>query len=45
MMSDGSEVKVVIIQAELGPNGSILGVRYFDGGNGICNLDEVRIQY
>ena len=40
----GPEVKVVIIQAENSPSGPILGVRYFDGGNGICTLDEVRIE-
>ena len=42
LMKDGTEIKVAIIQAELGPDGPILGVRYFDGGNGICRLDEVR---
>ena len=43
-MEDGREVTVVIIQAELGPSGPILGVRYLEGGNGVCNLSEVRFE-
>ena len=44
VMEDGTESKVVIIQAECSPSGPILGVRYFDGGNGICSLSEVRFE-
>ena len=43
-MGDGTEVKVVIVQAEHSPNGPILGVRYFEGGNGVCSLREVRFE-
>ena len=43
-MDDGTEVKVVIVQAEHSPNGPILGVRYFEGGNGVCSLLEVHFE-
>lgn len=31
----------VIIQAEKVNEDSIIGVRYFEGGNGICSLNEI----
>jgi len=40
---DGSEQPVVIVQAELAPHGTILGVRPLSGGNGICMATEVRL--
>ena len=40
---DGSEQPVVIVQAELAPHGTILGVRPLSGGNGICMDTEVRL--
>jgi hypothetical protein len=40
---DGSEEPVVIIQAELGPSGTIFGVRPLSGGNGICTTSELRL--
>lgn len=38
---NGSSQRVVVIQAEYGPSGIILGVRPLDGGNGVCVEDEV----
>jgi hypothetical protein len=43
VLDDDTEVKVVIIQAEEIPDGIIVGVRYLNGGNGLCNLSEVRL--
>jgi hypothetical protein len=40
---DGSVIEVVVIQAEVGPNGPLLGIRYFEGGNGVCTLGELRL--
>ncbi len=42
-LEDGSEQPVVIIQAELAPHGTVLGVRPLAGGNGICMNTEVRL--
>jgi hypothetical protein len=42
-LEDGSEQPVVIVQAELAPHGTILGVRPLSGGNGICMATEVRL--
>jgi len=42
-LAGGSEQPVVIIQAELAPHGTILGVRPLSGGNGICMATEVRL--
>ncbi len=43
VLEDGSELPVVIVQAELAPHGTILGVRPLSGGNGICMSTEVRL--
>jgi hypothetical protein len=43
VLEDGSEQPVVIIQAELAPHGTVLGVRPLSGGNGICMATEVRL--
>ena len=43
LLEDGSEQPVVIVQAELAPHGTILGVRPLSGGNGICMAAEVRL--
>lgn len=40
---DGSEEPVVVIQAEIAPQGTILGVRPLGGGNAICMDTEVRL--
>ena len=37
------DVPVIVIQAEMGPNGVMLGYRPLDGGNGVCLLEEVDI--
>jgi hypothetical protein len=42
-LEDGSEQPVVVIQAEIAPHGTILGVRPLTGGNGICMATEVRL--
>ena len=42
-LEDGSEQPVVIVQAEVAPHGTILGVRPLSGGNGICMATEVRL--
>lgn len=42
-LEDGSEQPVVVIQAELAPEGIILGVRPLSGGNSICLVTEVRL--
>lgn len=42
-LEDGSEQPVVVVQAELAPHGTILGVRPLAGGNGICMATEVRL--
>ena len=42
-LDDGSELPVVIIQAETIPTGTALGVRPLCGGNSVCLLSEVRI--
>jgi hypothetical protein len=42
-LDDGAEIPVVVIQAEAGPHGTLLGVRYLDGGNGVCALAEVTL--
>ncbi len=43
LLEDGSEQPVVIVQAELAPHGTILGVRPLSGGNGICMATDVRL--
>lgn len=40
---DGSEQPVVVIQAELADQDTVLGVRPLTGGNGICTLAEVQL--
>lgn len=42
-LDNDAEVPVVVIQAEIGPHGTILGVRPLTGGNGICLASEVRL--
>jgi hypothetical protein len=37
---DGSRLKVIAIQAEACPE-IFVGVRYLDGGNGVCTLAEL----
>jgi hypothetical protein len=37
----GLRTPVVVIQAESSRNQYIVGVRYLDGGNGVCLLDEL----
>lgn len=39
----GEGTPVIIIQAEQINNSITLGVRYLDGGNGVCTLDEVEL--
>jgi hypothetical protein len=41
---DGTETRVIVIQAEHAPSGVILGVRYLTGGNGVCSMSEVELQ-
>ncbi|MBL0121847.1 MAG: hypothetical protein IPP88_03660 [Betaproteobacteria bacterium] len=41
-LEDGSTQPVVVIQAEQGPSGVILGIRPLQGGNGVCLEDEVQ---
>jgi hypothetical protein len=41
-MEDGSRVNVVAIQAETCEQ-VIVGVRYLDGGNGVCTLAELEL--
>lgn len=43
LLEDGTEQPVVIVQAELAPHGTILGVRPLSGGNGVCMAHEVRL--
>lgn len=42
-LDDGSELPVVIIQAESISTGTAVGVRPLAGGNSVCLLSEVRI--
>ena len=42
VLENGSEQPVIVVQAELAPHGTILGVRPLSGGNGICLATEVR---
>ena len=42
-LGDGATVPVVVIQAEIGPSGVILGIRHLSGGNGICLAQEVEL--
>lgn len=42
-LEDGSEQLVVIVQAELAPHGTTLGIRPLSGGNGVCMATEVRL--
>ena len=42
-LEDGSEQAVIIIQAEISPDGTILGVRPLTGGNGICMTTDIRL--
>ena len=37
----GNRTPVVVIQAECSRDQYIVGVRYLDGGNGVCLLDEL----
>ena len=43
LLEDGTEQSVVVIQAELAPQGTLLGVRFLTGGNGICLATEVQL--
>jgi hypothetical protein len=38
---DGEMTPVVVIQAESSGNQHIVGVRYLDGGHGVCLLDDL----
>jgi len=40
---DPTPVPVIIIQAEKGPNGVVVGYRPLGGGNGVCTLDELEV--
>ncbi len=42
-IENGSEQPVVVVQAEVVPDGTLLGVRPLAGGNGICLMGEVRM--
>ncbi|AYO97022.1 hypothetical protein Xcom_20345 [Xanthomonas axonopodis pv. commiphoreae] len=42
-LESGESEPVVVVQAEHGPSGVILGVRPLCGGNGICMLSEVEL--
>ena len=42
-LEDGSGQPVVVIQAELANQDTILGVRPLAGGNGVCTIDEIRL--
>ena len=42
-LESGKKEPVVVVQAEQGPNGIILGVRPLGGGNGLCMLSEVEL--
>jgi len=39
----GNIVFAIVIQAELVNEDELIGLRYFDGGNGICHLCELEI--
>jgi len=39
----GERTPVIVIQAEQINNSITLGVRYLDGGNGVCTLNEVEL--
>ena len=42
-LDSGAKVPVVVVQAELTNESKlILGVRYLDGGNGVCTHEEIR---
>ena len=43
VLEDGSHLPVVIVQAELAPHGTVLGVRPLSGGSGICMSSEIRL--
>ena len=43
LLEDGSEQPIVIVQAELTQQGTILGVRPLSGGNGVCMSADVRL--
>jgi hypothetical protein len=42
-LEDGQRVRVVVIQAEA-CSGVIVGVRYLNGGNGVCTLEELELK-
>ena len=42
-LSDGSEIPVIVIQAEIAPYGVIFGVRPLSGGNGVCASAGIRL--
>jgi len=42
-LEGGTEQPVVVIQAEVSPQGTFLGVRPLTGGNGVCTIGEVRL--
>ena len=42
-LEDGTEQPVVVVQAEVIPDGTLLGVRPLSGGNGICLDSDVRL--
>ena len=43
LLEDGSEQPVVVIQAEVASQGTVLGIRPLSGGNCICLVTEVRV--
>ncbi len=42
-LEDGSDQSVVVVQAEVAPHGTILGVRPLSGGSCICMAAEIRL--
>ena len=42
-LEGGTEQPVVVIQAEIAPYSTVLGVRPLGGGNGICMETEIRL--
>jgi hypothetical protein len=42
-LQSGAAERVVVIQAEITPDGTLLGVRPLTGGNGLCQRWEVKL--
>lgn len=42
-LEDGTTQRVLVIQADVAPYGTVLGVRPLAGGNGVCTLEEVQL--